>query len=242
MSGRWLFARSGYFVIATTAVALIVSYADPARAQASIHAAAEVIPPAVGTSPSGANDAAPAAVTEAVTVGSPTSIGADAQAAAATISKLSSATPPSVDQVTITHATGLMPPKTEGVTAQVRVILSKLPLVQRLKFQRALAAFPSFCQGWERKLHDREVDNLTHLDWQARNGFATATYVGYGRVESCETKESNAGVPIGKLTYEEYRYYLVGKTVREAKRAQAKLIGASSTLEIFSWDKDRWFY
>lgn len=135
-----------------------------------------------------------------------------------------------------------MPPKTESVTAQVRAILSKLPVVQRLKFQRASAAFPTFCQGWERKLHDREVDNLAHLSWQTRGGFETATYVGYGRVESCETKESSVGVPIGKLTYEEYRYYLVGKTVDEAKRAQPKLIGASSTLEIFSWDKNRWFY
>jgi hypothetical protein len=183
-----------------------------------------------------------AAVTDPVAVGPATGIGADAQTAAATIGKASSAVTPSLDQVTITHATGLMPPKPAGVTAQVSAILSKLPVVQRLKFQRASAAFPTFCQGWERKLHDREVDNLAHVSWQARGGFETATYVGYGRVESCETKESSVGVPIGNLTYEEYRYYLAGKTVGEARRAQPKLIGASSTLEIFSWDKNRWFY
>jgi len=144
--------------------------------------------------------------------------------------------------VTITHATGLALPRTTGVTAQVREILAKLPIFQRRKFERASAAFPAFCQEWERKLHDREADNLAHINWQVRDGFETATYVGYGRVESCETKESSAGVPIGKLMYEEYRYYITGKTAEEARHAQPKLIGASSTLEIFSWDKNRWFY
>jgi hypothetical protein len=37
-------------------------------------------------------------------------------------------------------------------------------------------------------------------------------------------------------------YYLVGKTIEEAKRAKPKLLRLTNTLEIFSWDKNRWFY
>ena len=114
--------------------------------------------------------------------------------------------------------------------------------VEKAQYERAANLFPSFCREWERMLHEREVDNLGHISWQARGGYETATYTGYGRVESCETKESIEGVPIGKITYEELSYYLAGKTVEEARRSAPKLIHQIHTLEIFSWDKDKWFY
>lgn len=150
--------------------------------------------------------------------------------------------PVAAGELTITHATGLTRPLTHGITAEVRAILARLSLVQRRKFERASADFPVFCQDWERKLHDREVDNLAHINWQKRGDYHTATYVAYSRIESCETKESDKGVPIGKLSYEEYNYYLVGKTIDEAKHAAPKLVSRTNTLKIFSWEKNRWFY
>ena len=61
-------------------------------------------------------------------------------------------------------------------------------------------------------------------------------------VESCQTKESVEGIPIGKITYDELSYYLAGKTVEEARRSSPKLVHQVHTLEIFSWDKNKWFY
>ncbi len=147
-----------------------------------------------------------------------------------------------VSDLTITHASGLTRPPTHGITAEVKAILARLSLVQRRKFERASADFPTFCQDWERRLHERELNNLSHINWQRRDGYETATYVAYGKVDDCETKESARGVPIGKLSYQEYNYYLAGKTVEEAKHAAPKLVGRTNTLEIFSWEKNRWFY
>jgi hypothetical protein len=114
--------------------------------------------------------------------------------------------------------------------------------VERERYEKAAAQFPDFCHDWQRMLHDRETNNLEHLTWQARDGAETSTYTGYGMVETCETKESVEGVPIGKLSYEEMIYYLSGKSADEARHAAPKLIHQTHTLEIFSWEKNKWFY
>lgn len=119
--------------------------------------------------------------------------------------------------------------------------LAHLTKAQRRKWDMAQAALPGFCHKWDRMLHDREVNNLSHLDWHEKDGYETATYTGYGDIQGCEAKESDEGVPIGKVSYEEKNYYLAGKTTEEAK-SHPKLIGTTKTLEIFSWEKDRWFY
>jgi len=113
---------------------------------------------------------------------------------------------------------------------------------ERARYEMAAARFPDFCHDWQRMLHDRETNNLEHLTWQTRDGAETSTYTGYGQVETCETKESVEGVPIGKISYEEMIYYLAGKNEDEARHATPKLIHQTHTLEIFSWEKDKWFY
>ena len=120
--------------------------------------------------------------------------------------------------------------------------LELLSPAQRQTYQRASSAFTSFCHDWERLLHEREVNNLEHLSWREDGGLETATYTGYGKVESCECKASKEGLPIGKIKYEEINYSIVGKTMEEARRAAPKLIHEISTLEIFSWEKNKWFY
>jgi len=150
--------------------------------------------------------------------------------------------PVQVSDLTITHASGLTRPPSRGITAEMKALLARLSSVQRRKYEKASADFPAFCQEWERRLRDREVNNLEHINWKKRSGYQTATYVAYGKVQACDTKETDRGVPIGKLSYEEYNYYLTGKTVEEAKHSTPKLIGRTNTLEIFSWEKNRWFY
>jgi hypothetical protein len=113
---------------------------------------------------------------------------------------------------------------------------------QRRTYQRASSVFASFCHDWERLLHEREVNNLEHLSWQQNGGLQTATYTGYGKVESCECHASKEGLPIGKIGYEEMLYSIAGKTVSDARHAAPKIMHEIKTLEIFSWDKGKWFY
>jgi hypothetical protein len=113
---------------------------------------------------------------------------------------------------------------------------------QRRTYQRASSLFASFCRDWERLLHEREVNNLEHLSWQQNGGLQTATYTGYGKVESCECHASKEGLPIGKIGYEEMLYSIAGKTVSDARHAAPKIMHEIRTLEIFSWDKGKWFY
>jgi hypothetical protein len=120
-----------------------------------------------------------------------------------------------------------------------RIALLTKPQLQ--KWEEATAALPGFCEDWDRMLHDREINNLSHLEWHEKQGYQTASYTGYGKVEDCQAKESDEGVPIGKVTYDEMSYYLSGKSIDDAK-AHPQVVGKTSTLEIFSWEKDKWFY
>ncbi|HJU09250.1 MAG TPA: hypothetical protein VJ728_00160, partial [Candidatus Binataceae bacterium] len=105
-------------------------------------------------------------------------------------------------------------------------------------YERAAAILPSFCKDWEQKLHDRQEYNQAHLEWREDRGYVTSSYVGYGKIESCQCKLSG-GRPVGELKYKILSYYLVGHTVDEAKRAKPLLYGVTDTLEIFAWHGDK---
>jgi hypothetical protein len=83
---------------------------------------------------------------------------------------------------------------------QVRALeqLFSSPAVRRT-YEHAATAFPGFCQTWERLLHEREVNNLGHLNWRTLGGIEAANYTGYGKVESCECKACREGPPTGKM-------------------------------------------
>jgi len=120
--------------------------------------------------------------------------------------------------------------------------VNPLRLLRDKEFKTASAQFPAFCKDWERKLHDREVNNLGHVAWTEKDGWETGTYTGYGPVQKCECHQSTDGYSIGKVTYEEFQYYLIGKTPQEAKSAQPKITDTTATTELFRWDKNKWFY
>jgi hypothetical protein len=130
----------------------------------------------------------------------------------------------------------------DPLTAAMAAFPASLTTLARHEFETAFRRLPSFCRDWQSKLHEREISNLANLTWEEKSGWETATYVGYGKVDGCLCKESAEGVPIGKVTYDEYQYYLVGKTLNEAKTAKPKLTGTTHTLEIFAWDKEQWYY
>jgi hypothetical protein len=109
-----------------------------------------------------------------------------------------------------------------------------------MAFDRATELFPAFCQDWQRRLHDRELNNVENITWKDANGWKTGTYLAYSPVKTCTCKRSTGGVPIGELTYQETEEYLAGRTVEEARHAQPKAVGITNTTEIFRWDKTKW--
>ena len=107
-------------------------------------------------------------------------------------------------------------------------------------FDRASETFPAFCKDWERKLHDRELNNLENVSWKDQDGWKTTTYVAYSPIKTCACKRSTGGVPIGELTYQETEFYLSGRTVEEARHSPPKPVGLTNTTEIFRWDRTKW--
>ena len=111
-----------------------------------------------------------------------------------------------------------------------------------LEFKKASALFPDFCRHWEQDLHDRETNNLSKLTFVPKDGYETATYTGYGKVSECESHQSRDGYSIGKISYEEFIYYIAGKSEDEARHAPPKAVSDTHTTEIFRWDNGKWFY
>jgi hypothetical protein len=115
-------------------------------------------------------------------------------------------------------------------------------LKRDLEFKKASAQFQDFCRHWEQNLRERERDNLSKLMFTLKDGFQTATYTGYGDVKTCEAHQSKEGFSIGKIAYEEFTYYLAGKTPEEALQGEKKPISDTHTTEIFRWENNKWFY
>ena len=133
----------------------------------------------------------------------------------------------------------------QKVKSAAKAVLAKITPERRKRdteFKKAAALFPAFCKDWARKLHDREINNQTHIAWQMKDGWDTGSYVGYGPVQKCECHQSSDGYSIGKVSYDEFQYYVTGKTEDEAKHATPKVTETTTTTELFRWDKDKWFY
>jgi len=134
--------------------------------------------------------------------------------------------------------------KPTTLSEKIKTIVGKIPgrLEMDRQFKIASALFPSFCQHWQQNLRDRETNNRNHLSFVEKEGYETATYTGYGKIEECESHQSKTGFSIGKITYEEFEYYIVGKTEDDAQHAAPKAISDTHTTELFRWDNNKWFY
>lgn len=138
--------------------------------------------------------------------------------------------------------TASKPPVLERSKAALSRLNTKVSAATRHLFERASAAFPSFCEDWERKLRERERHNLSSIKWQDKSGWKIGYYVGYGKILLCQCEASTRGMPVGKLKYQETNYYLAGKTIDEALHALPKATDVTITTELFRWGKDNWVY
>jgi|SRR5579862_6109359 len=161
---------------------------------------------------------------------------ARSQAAAQTSPELASVIAPDASPPTATKTT---------LRQKVNAIVAKLTpdrIKRDLEFRKASALFPDFCKHWEQDLHERESNNLSKLKFSFKDGFETATYTAYGKIAGCESHQSRDGYSIGRITYEEFIYYLAGRTQDEARRAVPKTVSDTHTTEIFRWENGKWFY
>jgi hypothetical protein len=131
-------------------------------------------------------------------------------------------------------------PSDQYVSHAALKTIDAMPHTGDRNFDHAAELFPAFCKDWQRKLHDRELNNLETMSWKDQNGWKTGTYLSYSPVKTCDCKHSTGGVPIGELTYQETELYLSGRTVEEARHAQPKPVAITNTTEIFRWDKTKW--
>ena len=161
----------------------------------------------------------------------------------ASSAQAASSAPASSSAVAPAAYTSPAPKKTLG--QKVKALVAKITperLKRDLEFKKAAALFPGFCKHWEEDLREREIDNLRKLRFFLKDGYETTTYTGYGKISACESHQSRDGYSIGKITYEEFTYYLAGKSEDEARHAQPKPINDLHTTEIFRWDNGKWFY
>jgi hypothetical protein len=151
---------------------------------------------------------------------------------------------PAADSAGAPAASASPKPK-KTLRQRVRTLIAKITpdrIKRDIEFKKASAQFPDFCKHWEQDLHDRELNNLSKLQFVLKQGYETATYTAYGKVAECESHQSRDGYSIGKLTYEEFVYYIAGKSEDEARHAPPKTISDTHTTEIFRWDNGKWFY
>jgi hypothetical protein len=142
-------------------------------------------------------------------------------------------------------AAAASPAAKKTLRQKVRTLIADITpdrIKRDLEFKKASALFPDFCRHWEQDLHDRETNNLSKLTFVPKDGYETATYTGYGKVAECESHQSKDGYSIGKISYEEFIYYIAGKSEDEARHAPPKTVSDTHTTEIFRWDNGKWFY
>ena len=142
-------------------------------------------------------------------------------------------------------AAAVAPAEKKTLGQKVKALVAKLTpdrIKRDIEFRKASALFPDFCKHWEQDLHDRETNNLSKLKFVPKEGYETATYTAYGKVSGCESHQSKDGYSIGKITYEEFQYYIVGKSEDEARHAAPRTVSDTHTTEIFRWDNGKWFY
>jgi hypothetical protein len=142
-------------------------------------------------------------------------------------------------------AASASPAAKKTLRQKVKTLIAKITpdrIKRDIEFKKASAEFPDFCKHWEQDLHDREINNLSKLQFVLKEGYETATYTAYGKIAECESHQSRDGYSIGKITYEEFVYYIAGKSEDEARHAPPKTVSDTHTTEIFRWDNGKWFY
>jgi len=110
--------------------------------------------------------------------------------------------------------------------------------------EKAAGAFAAFCDEWMKKLAVREHDNKAQIKWQTGDDGARGEYVGYSQEHTCQMREYTdpTSVPVGTITYREYRYQKKGPSPADAANTEPSIIEATEVTEIFRFTAGKWVY
>lgn len=110
--------------------------------------------------------------------------------------------------------------------------------------ERAAGSFQAFCQEWMQKLAARERDNKQKIKWENGAEGTRGEYVGYSQEHTCQMRDytNPESVPVGIITYREYRYQQTGATSEEAMKNEPRAVEAIEVTEIFRYTAGKWVY
>jgi hypothetical protein len=103
-------------------------------------------------------------------------------------------------------------------------------------------SFKVFCTEWGKKLHERELFNVTQIKWDTGQNWVQGTYIGYSEPLSCIIEDNSGPVPVGKIIYHEFVYEKRGGTVPEAQNVAGKAVDTTEVTEIFRYQNGKWIY
>ena len=107
----------------------------------------------------------------------------------------------------------------------------------------AAQQFSGFCDGWMKKLRDRERTNLAGIQLRAIGSRVTGKYTGYGNgaLECSARKTGLVTTPfVGTLIYEEILYAKSGRTHSRARKSTPRALRTIEVTELFRHDGTRW--
>jgi hypothetical protein len=102
--------------------------------------------------------------------------------------------------------------------------------------------FKVFCEEWMGKLAARERDNINNIQWETRADGVTGAYTAYSQEHTCVMKDGTGSVPVGKISYREYRYEKRGGSIPEAKASPPHPVETTEVTEIFRYSAGQWIY
>jgi hypothetical protein len=102
--------------------------------------------------------------------------------------------------------------------------------------------FNAFCEEWMGKLAARERDNVGSIQWETRADGVIGDYTAYSTEHTCVLKSGTGDVPVGKITYREYRYEKRGASIPEAKSSPPHPVETTEVTEIFRYSAGQWIY
>lgn len=106
-------------------------------------------------------------------------------------------------------------------------------------------SFRRFCSQWMHKLEIREQHNAARVKYVRKGLQVVGEYNGYARKSSsCQVQATGvAEAPyVGKLGYRENVYRKSGRSHRNARRSDPRLLNTTEVLEIFRYNGRDWVY
>ena len=156
-----------------------------------------------------------------------------------------STAPVAAPDSTAPAATAASPATKKTLGQKVKSLVAKLTperIKRDIEFRKASALFPDFCKHWEQDCTSAKSITSRNCNSFRRKATKPRPIPAMARSPAASRISRKMVYSIGKISYEEFEYYIAGKSEDEARHAQPKTVSDTHTTEIFRWDNGKWFY